>query len=163
MPLTTISQFIGSAYIHTGASHTRSTPTIGPFNNAGGSTPHIEYNPGPGTFSTASVDTPRIGVNNLPAGVYRVTMSVTGSAGSSNASLTINDGITSSGYCGFDGASNRKNILIGYFTYAAVSTNVVYELWAANDGNTTTVYADGAPGIGVATAWDLHISIEKVA
>lgn len=163
MPLTTISQFIGSAYIHTGASHTNVGTTLAPPTTAGGGTPNIEYNPGPGVFSLASVSTPKIAINNLPNGTYKVTMNATAGAGAANASLAIWDGTTLSGFAGYDGGSNRKSICIGFFTYSAPLNNITYELWTANDSSTTTLYADGVPGIGAGHAWDLHIVIEKVA
>lgn len=151
--------FIGSAYINTGASHTTTNTTIGPFGTGGGGTPTIELNPGPGVLQTGSVNLPQITVNGIQPGTYKVRMSVTGDAGGGNLSLAINDGTTTSGFVGSDGNQNKRHELVAFFKYTS-GGNITYQLYGSNTGSTTTIYA---ASVTSDNGWKIGFSIERVA
>lgn len=151
------SRLIGSAYLDIGTTYSTASAPLAPFAASASASPVVELNPGPGAIQTTAVTRPRFTVNGLPSGIYRVTINTTGDAGSSNASLAINDGITTSGYVGFDGSSNREVSVIGYFRYSGMG-NRTFELWGANSGSTTTIYANS----GVSPGWIMGFFIERV-
>lgn len=159
MPLTTISQFIGSAYIINGSAWSTSTSVLAPFTPGPSVSPVVEFNPGPGIIQTTASTQPKFTVNNLAAGTYRVMISAVLGTSGANSTLVIWDGTTYSGYVGNDVTNNRTTILIGYFTYSNTG-NRTFEVYVQNSsGSNTNLYALGGPEPG----WQLKLSLEKVA
>lgn len=102
------SQFVGSAYIDsTSCTPSRTSATLGALtDDTDCPGPTVQLNPGPGVIQTTDANNYEYTVNNLPPGIYVVTM--TGAfvvANAVDAEFTISDGTTATGFQGGDSGS----------------------------------------------------------
>jgi hypothetical protein len=145
-------QFVGSAYIPTVTNCTwsRTSTSFGAFTadtDCGG--PTVEFNPGPGTIQTTDTDLPKFTVNDLPPGIYEVTIETSqGATENINASLAISDGSTTSGTTSYNtnAGSEVGHFVKGYFTYTT-SGNRSFELYGRSASGTLNVQHSQQSGV----------------
>jgi hypothetical protein len=117
--------------------------------------PTVDLNPGPGTIQTTDDNLPQFTVNNLPPGIYRVTMSgaiQSNGANNSVSAITISDGTSTSGRHGNEiGASGNPVAaglkIVGYFVYTATGNRTFALQGAATTGSVNLANTSGQGGL----------------
>jgi hypothetical protein len=149
-------QFVGNAYYDTNANcdtWSRTSSTFGAFSSdTDCPAPTVVNNPGPGTISTTDADLPQFTVNNLPPGIYKVTMSGGALIASAvRSTIGISDGTTNSGIVGYN-----NNTTLGPFPFTTVG---IFK-YTSTGNRTFQLYTSSASGAVTLQMTALNLRLE---